>query len=147
MATTTGVLRGLTTEVRTAAIGCFVPSVLRAPTTCTSSRQTCSLRATTIAGTGLRCSSRDFGLLSAPLSYVRSGDYYWGSTELNNRGSNGYYWSLRSYNTTISLLPELLLIRLTPSESLQSRLRVCGALRVFFSPPATTASLAPHYRM
>ena len=47
-------------------------------------------------------SSRDYGLLSAPLSYVRSGVYYWYSTGLSNRGSNGYYWSLRSYNTTSS---------------------------------------------
>ena len=47
-------------------------------------------------------SSRDFGLLSAPLSYVRSGYYYWSSTGLSNRGSGGYYWSLRSTNTTYS---------------------------------------------
>ena len=47
-------------------------------------------------------STRDYGLLSAPLSYVRSGYYYWNSTGLNNRGSLGYYWSLRSSNTTYS---------------------------------------------
>ena len=47
-------------------------------------------------------SSRDFGLLSAPLSYVRSGDYRYYSTELFVRGSFGYYWSLRSSNTTYS---------------------------------------------
>ena len=44
-------------------------------------------------------STRDYGLLSAPLSYVRSGYYYWNSTGLNYRGSGGYYWSLRSSNT------------------------------------------------
>ncbi|MBQ3430570.1 hypothetical protein IJG20_00485, partial [Candidatus Saccharibacteria bacterium] len=47
-------------------------------------------------------STRDYGLLSAPLSYVRSGYYYWSSTGLNNRGSVGDYWSLRSSNTTLS---------------------------------------------
>ena len=46
--------------------------------------------------------SRDFGLLSAPLSYVRSGDYGWGSTGLNVRGSYGYYWTLHSDRTTFS---------------------------------------------
>ena len=46
--------------------------------------------------------SRDYGLLSAPLSYVRSGDYRYYSTELFVRGSFGYYWSLRSSNTTSS---------------------------------------------
>ena len=54
----------------------------------------------------MRCvsplSTRDYGLLSAPLSYVRSGGYYWSSTELSSRGSLGYYWSLRSNNTTYS---------------------------------------------
>ena len=47
-------------------------------------------------------STRDFGLLSAPLSYVRSGYYNWDSTGLGYRGSYGYYWSLRSYSTTYS---------------------------------------------
>ena len=56
-------------------------------------------------GFAVRCmplSTRDFGLLSAPLSYVRSGDYAWDSTGLVNRGSRGYYWSLRPGNTTSS---------------------------------------------
>ena len=47
-------------------------------------------------------STRDYGLLSAPLSYVRSGYYYWSSTGLSNRGSDGNYWWLRSNNTTTS---------------------------------------------
>ena len=47
-------------------------------------------------------STRDYGLLSAPLSYVRSGSYSWSSTGLSYRGSSGYYWSLRSYTTTNS---------------------------------------------
>ena len=53
-------------------------------------------------GTGFAVYSRDFGLLSSPLSYVRSGDYAWDSTGLVNRGSRGYYWSLRSGNATSS---------------------------------------------
>ena len=56
-------------------------------------------------GFAMRCvslSSRDFGLLSAPLSYVRSGDYAWASTGLNYKGSYGLYWSLRPHNTTYS---------------------------------------------
>ena len=47
----------------------------------------------------MRRSSRDFGLLSAPLSYVRSGNYSWSTTNLNNRSSRGYCWSSRSDNT------------------------------------------------
>ena len=169
-------------------------------------------------GVGFAVYSRDYGLLSAPLSYVRSGDYRYYSTELFVRGSGGHYWSLRPNNTTNSSclsfrssyldpqygntrgngfavrcvssfllprlrpsqrpiivceewrlclelygarlqrfarpllvtsflqyyalqLPVLRLIKLEPSAQQQSRKRVCGA------PPATTASLAPHYHM
>ena len=59
-------------------------------------------------------STRDYGLLSAPLSYVRSGNYAWNSTGLNYRGSYGYYWSLRSHNTTCSNLLSFYSSRLSP---------------------------------
>ena len=36
------------------------------------------------------------------LSYVRSGNYNWNSGGLNNRGSNGNYWSAATYNTNNS---------------------------------------------
>ena len=45
---------------------------------------------------------RDSGLLSSPLSFLRSGLFYWGLAGLGNRGGVGYYWSLRSANTTVS---------------------------------------------
>ena len=51
----TGTLRCLATEVRAATIGRFIPAVLRAPATWSSTRQPCALRTTTIVATGLRC--------------------------------------------------------------------------------------------
>ena len=44
----------------------------------------------------------DYPLHAFPLSYVRSGDYYWGSGGLNTRGSAGYYWSAATYGTGYS---------------------------------------------
>ena len=46
--------------------------------------------------------NRDSGVLSNPLSFLRSGLFYWDSASLSYRGSNGNYWSLRSANTTAS---------------------------------------------
>ena len=45
---------------------------------------------------------RESGLLSNPLSFLRSGYFAWVSASLGNRGGYGYYWSLRSANTTYS---------------------------------------------
>ena len=48
--------------------------------------------------------NRDSGLLSSPLSFLRSGLFYWSVAGLNSRGGSGdgYYWFLRSYSTTFS---------------------------------------------
>ena len=46
--------------------------------------------------------NRDSGLLSSPLSFLRSGYFYWGNAGLNDRGGSGNYWSLRSNSTTNS---------------------------------------------
>ena len=46
--------------------------------------------------------NRDSGLLSNPLSFLRSGRFYWNSAGLGSRGIYGDYWSLRSYSTTDS---------------------------------------------
>ena len=35
-------------------------------------------------------------------SFLRSGNYNWNSGGLNNRGSNGNYWSAASYSDTNS---------------------------------------------
>ena len=45
--------------------------------------------------------NQDSGVLSNPLSFIRNGLYYWDGG-LGPRGSYGYYWSLRSVNTTVS---------------------------------------------
>ncbi|MBQ6570732.1 hypothetical protein IJI02_00065 [Candidatus Saccharibacteria bacterium] len=34
-------------------------------------------------------------LLSQPLSFLRSGNYYWQTASRNDRGSNGFYWESR----------------------------------------------------
>ena len=47
-------------------------------------------------------SSRDAGVLSNPLSFLRSGDFYWNYAGLDDRGSFGRYWSLRSAHTNNS---------------------------------------------
>ena len=36
--------------------------------------------------------------VSAPLSLVRAGNYYFGDGSLNNRGSNGNYWESKANN-------------------------------------------------
>ena len=46
--------------------------------------------------------SRDSGLLSNPLSFLRSGYFYWDRAELFDRGSGGNCWSSRSTSTTTS---------------------------------------------
>ena len=43
---------------------------------------------------------RDSGLLSSPLSFVRSGDFNWRVADLGYRGSWGDYWFSRSSSTT-----------------------------------------------
>ena len=40
--------------------------------------------------------SQDSGALSNPLAFLRSGNFGWSNAGLNNRGSHGDYWSLRS---------------------------------------------------
>ena len=45
---------------------------------------------------------QDAGALSNPLSLLRSGAFYWGGAGLYGRGGYGYYWSLRSADTTYS---------------------------------------------
>ena len=47
-------------------------------------------------------SSTDSGVLSSPLSFLRSGYLYWNDAGLNARGGSGRYWSLRSAGTTYS---------------------------------------------
>ena len=47
-------------------------------------------------------SSRDSGVLSNPLTFLRSGYFYWDDASLGGRGGNGYYWMSRSANTTSS---------------------------------------------
>ena len=44
----------------------------------------------------------DSGVLSNPLSFLRSGLFYWGLAGLNSRDGAGYYWSLRSNSSTYS---------------------------------------------
>ena len=46
--------------------------------------------------------SQDSGILSNPLSFVRSGYVYWSDACTYEHGSAGNYWSLRSYSTTAS---------------------------------------------
>ena len=43
--------------------------------------------------------SRDSGLLSDPLSFVRSGEFTWSRGALSIRNANGIYWTLLSRNT------------------------------------------------
>ena len=46
--------------------------------------------------------ARDAGVLSNPLSFLRSGYFYWLYGDLNGRGGSGYYWTLRSHDITAS---------------------------------------------
>ena len=46
--------------------------------------------------------NKDSGLLSNPLSSLRSGFFRLNNAGLADRGNLGYYWSLRSVNTTNS---------------------------------------------
>ena len=46
--------------------------------------------------------NRDSGVLSNPLSFIYSGDYYYRIATLDDRNSRGYFWSLRSINDNIS---------------------------------------------
>ena len=45
---------------------------------------------------------RDSGVLSGPLSFLRNGLFGWHDSYLYNRSGGGYYWSLHSFNTTVS---------------------------------------------
>ena len=47
-------------------------------------------------------SGQDAGVLSNPLSFLRSGYFYWVNASLRTRGGDGYYWSPRSNDTTYS---------------------------------------------
>ena len=56
-------------------------------------------------GYGINSGSGDYTNKEAPvqtsvLSFLRSGNYNYGTGGLSNRGSNGYYWSSRTYATT-----------------------------------------------
>ena len=46
--------------------------------------------------------NRDSGVLSSPLSFLRSGYFGWNFAGLDGRGGSGYYWSLRSGSATYS---------------------------------------------
>ena len=46
--------------------------------------------------------SRDSGILSSPLSFLRSGYVNWIDAGVGRQGYNGDYWSLRSGNTIVS---------------------------------------------
>ena len=46
--------------------------------------------------------SKESGMLSNPLSFLRSGSFNWYYAGLVSRGVYGDYWSLRSYSTTDS---------------------------------------------
>ena len=46
--------------------------------------------------------NRDSGVISSPLSFLRSGDFDYASAGQGNRSAAGLYWSLRSANTTYS---------------------------------------------
>ena len=46
--------------------------------------------------------SRDSGVLSNPLSFLRNGIFNWVNASLGLRGGLGYYWSLRSHSTFYS---------------------------------------------
>ena len=46
--------------------------------------------------------NRDSGVLSNPLSFLRSGFFYWLDSTLGVHGSQGLYWSLRSGTTELS---------------------------------------------
>ena len=45
---------------------------------------------------GITTSSSDSGIISSPLSFIRSGMYYPDTGTLGNRGNNGGYWSSTS---------------------------------------------------
>ena len=42
--------------------------------------------------------NRDSGVLSNPISFLRSGNLYWSGAFPNNRGEYGYYWLPSSYS-------------------------------------------------
>ena len=44
--------------------------------------------------------NQDAGIISNPLSFLRSGFFVWNYAGLGDRGGSGTYWSLRSANTT-----------------------------------------------
>ena len=46
--------------------------------------------------------SRDSGILSSPLSFLRSGLFIWDNANPEGRSGAGLYWYLRSANTTSS---------------------------------------------
>ena len=46
--------------------------------------------------------NRDSGVLSNPLSFIRSGDFDWYRASLGGRNDFGSYWSPHSYTTTNS---------------------------------------------
>ena len=58
--------------------------------------------------------SRDAGVLSNPLSFLRIGDFRWYGGGLGNRDGFGYYWSLRSTSTSGSSVLEFGTATLNP---------------------------------
>ncbi len=50
--------------------------------------------------TGSGITNADTSLLTLPLSFLRSGYYYYYSGNLGTRQSVGYYWESRAYSTT-----------------------------------------------
>ena len=46
--------------------------------------------------------SRDSGVLSSPLSFVRSGSFSLDTASIYGRSGNGHYWTLRSYDPRVS---------------------------------------------
>ena len=46
---------------------------------------------------------QDTGVLSDPLSFLRSGDFYWSGASLDARGATGNYWTLGSENDRYSI--------------------------------------------
>ena len=56
-------------------------------------------------------------LLSQPLSFLRSGYYYWQAASRNARGSYGYYWESRIYSVTSAYNLNFYSSNLTPQNN------------------------------
>ena len=58
----------------------------------------------------------DTSLLYSPLSFLRSGYYYWESASRDNRSSLGGYWESRSYSSITARLLYFLSTHLYPQD-------------------------------